>query len=101
MEDLAGFDVSFREPVKSTYRGYEIISAPPPSSGGTHVIELLNIMENFDVGEMGLNSARGIHAWAEAQKLMYADRAEFMGDSDFIEVPLMGLTSKAVCTRAV
>ncbi|MGB7452977.1 MAG: gamma-glutamyltransferase [Lysobacterales bacterium] len=94
MEDLAGFDVSFREPVKSTYRGYEIISAPPPSSGGTHVIELLNIMENFDVGEMGLNSARGIHAWAEAQKLMYADRAEFMGDSDFIEVPLMGLTSK-------
>lgn len=94
MEDLAGFDVSFREPVKSSYREYEIISAPPPSSGGTHVIELLNIMENFDVEEMGLNSARSIHAWAEAQKLMYADRAEFMGDSDFIEVPLQGLTSK-------
>ncbi|MDX2418687.1 MAG: gamma-glutamyltransferase [Xanthomonadales bacterium] len=94
MEDLAGFDVSFREPVTSTYRGYEIISAPPPSSGGTHVIELLNIMEYFDVESMGLNSARSIHAWAEAMKLIYGDRAEFMGDSDFIEVPLKGLTSK-------
>ena len=57
MEDLAGFEVSFRTPVTSTYRGYEIISAPPPSSGGTHVIELLNIMENFDVEKMGLNSS--------------------------------------------
>ena len=94
MEDLASFDVSFRTPVSSTYRGYEIISAPPPSSGGTHVIELLNIMENFDVEAMGLNTAQSIHAWAEAQKLMYRDRAEFMGDSDFIDVPLKGLTSK-------
>ena len=94
MEDLAGFDVSFRTPVTSTYRGYELISAPPPSSGGTHVIELLNIMENFDVEEMGLNSAESIHAWAEAMKLMYSDRAEFMGDSDYVEVPLEGLTSK-------
>jgi len=94
MEDLANFNVSFRTPVKSTYRGYEIISAPPPSSGGTHVIELLNIMENFDVEEMGLNSAESIHAWAEAMKLMYSDRGEFMGDSDYVEVPLEGLTSK-------
>ena len=94
MEDLAGYDVTFREPVKSSYRGYEIISAPPPSSGGTHVIELLNIMENFDVEAMGLNTATSIHAWAEAMKLMYADRAEFMGDSDFVDVPLKGLTSK-------
>ncbi len=94
MEDLASFDVSFRTPVTSTYRDYEIISAPPPSSGGTHVIELLNIMENFDVEEMGLNSARSLHAWAEAMKLMYSDRAEFMGDSDYIDVPLEGLTSK-------
>jgi len=94
MEDLAEFEVSIRTPVTSTYRGYEIISAPPPSSGGTHVIELLNIMENFDVEEMGLNSARSIHAWAEAMKLMYSDRAEYMGDSDFIDIPLDGLTSK-------
>lgn len=94
LEDLAGFEVSFRTPVSSTYRGYEIISAPPPSSGGTHVIELLNIMENFDVKAMGLNSAESIHAWAEAQKLMYSDREEYMGDSDYVEVPLKGLTSK-------
>jgi gamma-glutamyltranspeptidase/glutathione hydrolase len=86
--------VSYRTPVTSTYRGYEIISAPPPSSGGTHVIELLNIMENFDVEKMGLNSAQSIHAWTEAMKLMYSDRTEFMGDSDFIDVPLKGLTSK-------
>ncbi len=94
LEDLAGFEVSFRTPVSSTYRGYQIISAPPPSSGGTHVIELLNIMENFDLQQMGMNSAESIHAWAEAMKLMYSDRDEFMGDSDFIDVPLQGLTSK-------
>ena len=94
MEDLAGFEPSFRTPVSSTYRDYEIISAPPPSSGGTHVIELLNIMENFDVKSMGVNSAQSIHAWAEAQKLMYSDRNEFMGDSDFVDVPIKGLTSK-------
>ena len=94
MEDLADYDVSIREPVTSSYRGFEIISAPPPSSGGTHLIELLNIMENFDVEKMGLNTPRSIHAWAEAMKLMYADRAQFMGDSDFIEVPIDGLISK-------
>jgi len=94
LEDLAGFEVSFRTPVTSSYRGYDIISAPPPSSGGTHVIELLNIMENFDVEKMGFNTARSIHAWAEAMKLMYSDRAEYMGDSDFIDIPLDGLTSK-------
>ncbi len=94
LEDLANFEVSFRTPVSNTYRGYEIISAPPPSSGGTHVIELLNIMENFDLEKMGMNSAESIHAWAEAMKLMYADREAYMGDSDFIDVPLEGLTSK-------
>ena len=94
LEDLADFEVSFRTPVSSTYRGYQIISAPPPSSGGTHVIELLNIMENFDLQAMGMNSAESLHAWAEAMKLMYSDREQFMGDSDFVEVPLKGLTSK-------
>lgn len=94
MEDLAGFEVSFREPVTGTYRGYEIVSAPPPSSGGAHVIELLNIMENYDLQKIGFNSADGIHLWAEAMKLMYADRAMYMGDSDFTDVPLKGLTSK-------
>jgi len=94
MDDMADYEVSYRTPVTGEYRGYEIISAPPPSSGGTHVIELLNIMENFDLGIMGLNSAKSIHAWAQAMRLMYADRAVFMGDSDFVDVPVEGLTSK-------
>jgi gamma-glutamyltranspeptidase/glutathione hydrolase len=94
LEDLADFDVTIRTPVSSTYRGFEIISAPPPSSGGTHVIELLNIMENFDLEKMGMNSVESLHAWAEAMKLMYSDREQYMGDSDFVEVPLKGLTSK-------
>lgn len=94
MEDMATYEVSFREPVTGTYRGYEIVSASPPSSGGAHVIELLNIMENYDLKSMGFNSAESIHIWAEAMKLMYADRAVYMGDSDFTDVPLKGLTSK-------
>ena len=94
LQDLAGYEVSFRTPVIGDYRGYGIISAPPPSSGGTHVIELLNIMENFNLSIMGRNSARSIHAWAEAMRLMYTDRAMYMGDSDFVDVPIEGLTSK-------
>ena len=94
LEDLASYEVSFRVPVSSTYRDYEIVSAPPPSSGGAHVIELLNIMENFDVEGLGLNTAESIHAWAEAMKLMYADRSQYMADTDFADVPLQGLTSK-------
>ena len=73
----------------------EVVAAPPPpSSGGAHVIELLNIMENFDLKKLGLNSTESIHAWAEAMKLMYADRAKYMADTDFVDVPLKGLTSK-------
>lgn len=93
-EDLANYDVSFREPVTGTYRGYEIISAPPASSGGTHVIELLNILEYFNMKALGFNTPESCHIWAEAMKLMYADRAAFMADTDFIKVPLGGLTSK-------
>ena len=94
LEDLASYEVSFRDPVVGSYRGYQIISAPPPSSGGAHVIELLNIMENFDLRKMGLNSAESIHAWSEAMKLVYSDRAQYMADTDFTPVPLKGLTSK-------
>ena len=94
LEDMAAYEVSFREAVTSSYRGYQIISAPPPSSGGAHVIELLNIMENYDLREMGMNSPESIHVWAEAMKLMYADRARYMADPDFVNVPVKGLTSK-------
>lgn len=93
-KDLANYEVKMREPVKGTYRGYEIVSAPPASSGGTHIIELLNIMENYDLKSLGFNTAESWHAWAEGMKLIFADRSEYMGDTDFVDVPLVGLTSK-------
>ena len=95
LEDLAGYNVSYRVPVTGSYRGYDLISSPPPSAGGTHVIELLNIMENFDVAGMQPGSAESLHAWAEAMKLAYGDRAAYMGDPDYVEVPYAELASKA------
>jgi gamma-glutamyltranspeptidase/glutathione hydrolase len=68
---------------------------PPPSSGGAHIIEILNILEGFPIGEQGLNSAASLHEMAEAEKLAYADRAAWLGDPDFVKIPLSGLTSKA------
>lgn len=95
LEDLANYEVQVHEPVTSTYRGYKIISSPPPSSGGTHLIEILNILENFDVGSLEVNSPEYIHLFAEAFKLSYADRAQYMADTNFVpDVPLTGLTSK-------
>ena len=82
------------EPVKGTYRGYEIISSPPPSSGGAIVIEILNILENFDLPSMQDNSAEELHLFAEAVKLAYADRGEYMGDTKYVDVPLTGLMDK-------
>ncbi|HEY1941778.1 MAG TPA: gamma-glutamyltransferase [Roseiarcus sp.] len=95
LDDLANYRAVERVPVRGTYRGYEIASMPPPSSGGVHVIELLNILEGFPLREQGLNSAASIHEMAEAEKLAYADRAAYLGDPDFVRIPLAGLTSKA------
>ena len=89
-EDLAGLQAIVREPVKGTYRGYDIFSMPPPSSGGAHVIQILNILEGFPIGELGFGSAETIHLMAEAMKRAYADRSEYLGDSDFVDVPLEG-----------
>lgn len=94
LEDLANYEMKIREPIRSTYRGYEVISAPPSSSGGAHVIQLLNIMENFDLKDLGHNSTESIHLWSEASKMMFADRAEYMADTDFYDVPLAGIISK-------
>ncbi len=95
VEDLAGYEVQVLEPVSSTYQGYQIISAAPPSSGGTHLIEILNILENFDVASLEINSPEYIHLMAETFKLSFADRAEYMADTNFVtDVPLDGLTSK-------
>ena len=79
-EDLRSYAAIERSPVRGTYRGHEIVSMPPPSSGGVHVIELLNILENCRLGEMGAGSASAIHLMAEAMKLAYADRAAYLGD---------------------
>lgn len=94
MEDLANYQVEELEPVRGTYRGYEIISSPPPSSGGTHVIQTLNILENFDMASMGVNSTEYLHAFSEAFKMAFADRGKYMGDPKYVDVPMTGLLSK-------
>ncbi|BEH14950.1 gamma-glutamyltransferase [Marinobacter shengliensis] len=95
LDDLKAYRPAVRQPVHGQYRGYDIYSMSPPSSGGTHIIQILNILEGFPITEMGHNSAATIHHMAEAMKLAYADRAEYLGDTDFVEVPLRGLTSRA------
>lgn len=94
LEDMANYQVEVLEPIKGTYRGYEIISSPPPSSGGTIIVEILNILENFDLPSMADNSAEELHLMSEAFKMAYADRGQYMGDIKFVDVPLKGLTSK-------
>lgn len=94
MEDLANYQVEEVEPVRGSYRGYEIISSPPPSSGGTHVLQTLNILENFDMNAMGVNSTDYLHVFSEAFKMAFADRGKFMGDPKYVDVPLNGLLSK-------
>ena len=93
-EDLKSYKPVWREPVKGTYRGYDIISMGPPSSGGTHIIQILNTMENADIAKMGFGSSKKIHLMAEAERYAYADRSEYMGDPAFVDVPVKKLTSK-------
>jgi len=93
-EDLEKYQPVIRKPVIGNYRGYEIISMGPPSSGGVCLIELLNILENFDLKKYGHNSSYTIHYLVEAMKRVYADRAEYLGDPDFVEIPLDKLLSK-------
>ena len=93
--DLAAYRPIVRAPVRGWYRGHEIVSMPPPSSGGIHLIQMLNILEAFDIGAMGHNSAASIHLATEAMKFAYADRSWYLGDPAFWKVPVDGLTSKA------
>ena len=94
LQDLKNYKVVEREPVRGSYRGYQIVTMPPPSSGGAHLIQILNMMERWPMNQWGANSAKSIHHMAEGMKLAYADRAEYLGDPDFVKVPLKGLTSK-------
>lgn len=93
-EDFAGYRAKLREPIVSTYRGYTIVGFPPPSSGGPHVAQILNILENFDLAKIHREDpAAAQHIVAEAMKLAFADRAYWLGDSDFVSVP-RGLVDK-------
>ena len=94
MQDLADYKVVEREPVRGSFRGYEIAAMPAPSSGGAHVIQMLNILENFPLAKMGPESADTLHIMAEAMKFSYADRSKYLGDPDFVEVPTELLVSK-------
>jgi gamma-glutamyltranspeptidase / glutathione hydrolase len=92
--DLADYEVKERAPIHGTYRSFEIISAPPPSSGGVALVEALNILEGFDIHRFGPNSAETIHLVSEAYRRAFYDRAEFMGDPDFSKVPVAQLIDK-------
>ena len=91
-EDMKNYRAIQREPVRGTYRGYDIVSMPPPSSGGVHLIEMLNILEGYDLAKLGREES--LHVMAEAMKRAYADRATFMGDPDVVKMPVAGLISK-------
>lgn len=93
-DDLAHYEVKEREPVRGTYRDYEIISSPPPSSGGTVLIEALNILEAYNLAKLGDRSAQSIHFIVEAFRRAFFDRAEFMGDPDFAKIPVAQLIDK-------
>jgi gamma-glutamyltranspeptidase/glutathione hydrolase len=92
--DLKEYEPAIRKPLIGSYRGYQIMTMPPPSSGGAALLEMLNMLEHYDVGEMALNSSDEIHLLVETMRRAFADRAEFMGDADFVKVPLAGLISK-------
>jgi gamma-glutamyltranspeptidase/glutathione hydrolase len=93
--DLAQYEVKERTPVRGSYRGLEIISAPPPSSGGIALLEILNILEGYDLGKSGLDSAESIHLIVEAYRRAFFDRAQFLGDPEFSDLPVLQLTDKS------
>jgi gamma-glutamyltranspeptidase / glutathione hydrolase len=93
--DLKNYRVAEREPVRGSYRGFEVVSMPPPSSGGVHLIQMLNTLENASLKAEGHNSSRSIHLLTETMKYAYADRSAYLGDPDYVEVPMKWLISKS------
>jgi len=98
LEDLSRYQARERATIQGTYRGYDVISMPPPSSGGVAIVTMLNILEAYDLSGMGHNSAEYIHHLAEAMRRAYRDRAQFLADADFSDVPVQRLTSKEHAT---
>ena len=94
LEDMASYEAKYREPIKTVYRGYTIVSMAPAASGGLVLLQTLNILENFNLKDSGHNSAKTIHILSEAMQRAYADRAEYHGDPDFYDVPIKQILSK-------
>jgi gamma-glutamyltranspeptidase/glutathione hydrolase len=94
-QDLANYEVKEREAIHGTYRGYDVYSAPPPSSGGVALVEILNVLEKYDLGKLGADSAEAMHLTIEAYRRAFMDRADFMGDPDFAKVPVAQLIDKS------
>jgi gamma-glutamyltranspeptidase/glutathione hydrolase len=98
LDDLRGYVAKERTPLRGNYRGHEIISMPPPSSGGAVLIEMLNILEGYDLKAFEASSSDRYHLMAEAMRRAFADRSEYMGDTDFVKVPIAGLIDKSYAT---
>jgi gamma-glutamyltranspeptidase / glutathione hydrolase len=99
LDDLKNYRAREREPLRGTYRGHDIVAMPPPSSGGVHILQILNILEGLPLAKDGAESPQTLHLMAEAMKLAYADRAKYLGDPDFVQVPVAGLVSKAYAAQ--
>lgn len=99
LEDLANYQAIERPPIRGTYRGFEIISMPPPSAGGICLVELLNILERYPIGTLGWNTPETVHFMVEAERRVYADRAQYLGDPDFIKIPVEQLISKEYANK--
>ncbi|MGD9546355.1 MAG: gamma-glutamyltransferase [Candidatus Krumholzibacteriia bacterium] len=95
LDDLAGYQAVWREPIHGRYRGCDVWSMPPPSSGGVHLVQMLNVLEGFDLEGAGFGSAAAVHPMTEAMKFAFADRSRFLGDPDFVPVPVARLTGPA------
>ena len=93
-QDLLDYRSIWRDPIKGTYRGRTIVTMPPPSSGGIHLIQMLNILENFELGSYEHNSYKYVSLLSETMKYAYADRSEYLGDPDFFEVPISKIIAK-------
>ena len=101
LRDLKEYEPTIRKPLKGDYRGYEILTMPPPSSGGVALLEILNMLESCKLSDFGPNSSDAVHLMIEAERRAFADRAEYMGDADFVKVPSEGLTSKKYAAELV
>ena len=97
--DLARYRVTERTPLTGSYRGYQVVSMPPPSSGGVHLVQMLNILEGYPIAEYGAGSARALHLAAETMRRAYADRSRYLGDTDFTQVPMAQLSAKEYAAR--